>query len=122
MSKSYRDRNAYYARNKVIGNVSIASRSHIRQQVMAEHGRKLYGDHNTPLDVKKAFEEDKYIFYRGNTSSNLRKQNSYLKRKKSRIERARNNRVVEQELKAIQKESMLDIEEMNKMMADLGFE
>lgn len=127
MSKSRRDRLNYYQKRMTLAFEPILSESgtHLQQIEAIKHGKKIYSNATIPNDVKKEIlSNNPYsnVYYQNtNVSPNIRKQISTLKKRHNRIQRARNNRVVNYEINQHIKETHDDIAELQQQLANLGF-
>lgn len=124
MSKTRRDRVNFYSKSLSWGSDPVFSETtnaH-RQEVQSQNGTKIFSEENLPLDVKSKMLPDRYAWKQvmNRSSQNQRKQIATLKKRRSRIERSRNNRIIDKEMKIFVKETIEEVKELNDYFKDIG--
>jgi hypothetical protein len=121
MAKTYRDRINFYRKNLTWANDPIFcfTKDALRQEVKIKNGGKVFSMASLPKEIKDELTPNRYM-WKTNTyrsSQNQRKQIASLKKRYSRIERTRNNRIIDKEIKLFIEETNADIKELNDFFA-----
>lgn len=116
MSKTRRDRVNFYSKNLSWGSDPVfkGTTNARRQDVQSKNGMKIFSEETLPLDVKNNMLPDRYAWKQvmNRSSQNQRKQIATLKKRRARIERSRNNRIVDKEIKFFVKEVDEEMKEL----------